>query len=68
MTDMEIARSLFEFLWDYVAEGDDVDWRGVTEELLRLGLVEERVVDPDSNEWGSDVLYFPMIPEGWNKA
>ena len=43
-------------MWE---DGDlEIDTCDMQDELLRLGIIEPRPVDPDTNEYGCDYLYF----------
>lgn len=47
-----------KWAFEQASEGMDVDGGDIQEKLNRLGLIEERAVNPDDNEYGSDTLYF----------
>lgn len=51
--------ALFDLIWDEVSDGGDLDSDYAITALLELGLVEERVCDPASNEYGVDKMYYP---------
>jgi len=49
----QFAERCFEAAWE-----GDVDSGDVQEWGIELGLLEQRKVNPDENEWGADELFF----------
>jgi hypothetical protein len=45
-------------------EAIDLDGADIQEKLTEFGLIEERAVNPEENEYGANTLYFWKQPEG----
>jgi hypothetical protein len=49
----EFAEHVMDDVWQGTADDG-----GIQDEAERLGIIEQRDVDPDENEWGAEQLYF----------
>jgi hypothetical protein len=57
----KINAKLLEFAsWAFniVKEGQDIDGGDVQDKFEELGLIEEKLTNPEDNEWGASKLYF----------
>ncbi len=58
MLDREKCEEFVRWTVEKNLDGWDLDGGDVQDKLLELGLVEEREVNPEENEWGADRLFF----------
>lgn len=59
MSEAKAVREQFvEWCWEQIKEGMDIDGGAAQDKLEELGIIEARKVDPATNEWGADELYF----------